>query len=229
MTQPAAISPQQRNQLRRTFRKDLKEPVKLRLFTQSSSPIAIPGRDCPTCTPTQQLIEEVAGASAKIELEIHDFYADAEAARAFAVARLPATLLGNEDPPRLKFYGIPLGHQMAVVVETIRSLSRGVGPLSNDNRRKLRQVNRPVHMQTIVAPEDQSSAEVAYTAFALARENRNITADAIQIRDYPSLARSLGVQSVPLVIINDFYRLTGPITESGLVEQVVMAGGGQAG
>ena len=227
MTQPAAISPRQRNQLRRTFRKDLKAPVRLRFFTRLPSPIAIPGRDCPTCAQAEQLLQEVAGASPKIELITHDFYADPETAKELKVERLPAILMGDDEPPRMKFYGIPLGHQMAVIVETIRSLSRGVSPLANDTRRNLRQVNRPTHIQVVVSPEDQTSAETAYTIFAATRENRNISADAIQIRDYPSLARSLGVQSTPLILINDLYRMTGSVTETELVNQLLVAGAGQ--
>ena len=224
MTQPPTISAQQRNQLKRTFRKDLKATVKLQLFTRFQSAIAIPGRDCPTCDQTQQLMEEVAGASPKIELAINDFFADPEVSRTNGVARIPAILLGDDVPPRLRFYGIPLGSQMAVIVETIRTLSRGVSPLSNDSRRKLLAINRPVHLQVVVTPEDQASAEAAYLAFAVANESSSITAEAIQIRDFPSIARNLGVQSVPLAIINDFYRLSPPVTENRLVEQVLTAG-----
>ena len=228
MTQHTAISQQQRNQLKRTFRKDLKAPVRLRLYTRFPSAISIPGRDCPTCSQTQQLIEEVADASPKIELTVHDFYGDPEASRANEVARIPAILLGDYAPPRMRFYGIPLGHQMAALVETIRSLSRGVSPLTNDNRRKLRGIHRRVNIQVVVTPEDQASAETAYLAFALAGENANISAETIQIRDFPSLARSLGVHSVPLVVVNEFYRLAPPVSESTLVEQVLIAGGPQS-
>ncbi len=224
MTQPPAISAQQRNQLRRTFRKDLKAPVKLRLFTRGASPITIPGRECPTCDQTQQLIEEVASASTRINLEMHDFFGDPATAQAMAVARIPAILVGQEDRPRMAFYGAPLGHQMAAIVETIRSLSRGVSPLQNSTRRMLRQVTRFVNLQVIVTPEEQTGAEAVYTAFAMTRENPNIIASAVQIRDYPSLARSLGVSSIPLAIINDFYRVAAPVTEDRMLEQVLLAG-----
>ena len=224
MTQPPAISAQQRNQLRRTFRKDLKAPVTLRLFTRGPSPIAIPGRECPTCDQTQTLIEEVASASPKIELGVHDFFSDPATSQAMGVARIPAILIGSEDQPRVKFYGAPLGYQMAAIVETIRFLSRGVSPLQNGTRRMLRQVARPVHIQVIVSPEEQASAEAAYTAFAMARENPGIVTDAVQIRDFPSLARSLGVNSAPMALVNDFYRVLGPVTEERLLEQVLLAG-----
>lgn len=224
MTEPSAISTQQRNQLRRTFRKDLKAPVKLRLFTRGPSPIAIPGRECPTCDQTQQLIEEVSGASPKIELELHDFFSDSKTAQAMGVARIPAILLGDEDQPRMKFYGAPLGYQMAAIIETVRSLSRGVSPLQTGTRRKLRQLASPVHIQVIVRPEDQGGAEAAYTAFAMTRESRQVSADALQIRDFPALVRSLGVSSSPMALVNDYYRVNGPVSEDRLLEQVMLAG-----
>ena len=224
MTQPPAISAQQRNQLRRAFRKDLKSPVKLRLFTRGPSPIAIPGRECPTCEQTQQLIEEVAAASPRIELEVHDFFADAATAQAMGVARIPAILVGDEDRPRMTFYGVPLGHQMAAIVETVRSVSRGVSPLQSSTRRMLRQVTRRVHLQVIVSPDEETGARAVYTAFAMTRENPNIIVDAVQIRDFPNLARRLGVNSIPLALVNDYYRVSGPVTEEGMLEQVLLAG-----
>ena len=227
MTQTPAISAQQKNQLRRSFRKDLKSPVRLWLFTQAPSPIAIPGRECPTCPQTQQLIEEVASASPKIDLQVYDFYSEPSLVKELGVERIPALLIGSDDTPRMKFYGAPLGYQMAAIIESIRSLSRGTSPLANDVRRRLRQVDRPVHVQVIVSPEEQSGAEVAFTAFAMARENRHISVDAIQIRDYPALARNLGVQSLPLALVNDLYRVTSPVTERKLAEQVIAAGGGE--
>lgn len=224
MTEPPAISVQQRNQLRRTFRKDLKAPVKLRLFTRGPSPIAIPGRECPTCDQTQQLIEEVSGASPKIKLEIHDLFSDPTTAQAMGVARIPAILVGDEEQPRIKFYGAPLGYQMAAIIETIRSLSRGVSPLQTGTRRKLRQLDHPVHIQIIVSPEDQAGAEAAYTAFAMTSESRQVSADALQIRDFPTLVRSLGISSSPMALINEYYRVTGTISEDRLLEQVLLAG-----
>ena len=46
MTQQALIPDQEKSQIKRTFRKDLKAEVYLRLFTQRPSPITVPGRVC---------------------------------------------------------------------------------------------------------------------------------------------------------------------------------------
>ncbi|MDE2843185.1 MAG: thioredoxin family protein, partial [Chloroflexota bacterium] len=215
-------------QLRRTFRKDLKAPVTVHLFTREPSPIAIPGRECPTCEQTQQLIEEVAGASPKITLIVHDFFRESAVAGEMGVSRIPGIILGDDKQPQLKFYGAPLGYQMAAIVETIRSTSRGVSPLRNDTRRKLRGLTRPVNVQVFVSPEDQAGAESIHTAFAMARESEKLRVEAIQIRDFPSLARSLAVSALPLVLINDFHRLVGPISEDTLLEQILEAGVGES-
>jgi glutaredoxin-like protein len=236
VTQQSVIPNLQKAQLKRTLRKDLKSEVTLRLFTRSPSPITIPGRECPTCPKTQQLIEALTGLSAKLHLEVIDFFAEPEAARKHGVTRIPALVLlpmqdsGASDDiagqitPALRFYGMPLGYQMAVIIESIKTISRKVSPLSMDSRKKLRQVNQPVHIQVMVTPEEENCAGVARLAHALAWENHCISADLIEIREFPALARSIGIQSAPLTVINENFRLAGPAGETSLVEQVLQAG-----
>ena len=95
MAQQQIISEQDRAQLKRTFRKDLKANVNLRLFTRKPSPLTIPGRECPTCLQTQQLMEELSALSPKLRLETIDFYHQADAAKECGVARIPAILLDS--------------------------------------------------------------------------------------------------------------------------------------
>ena len=169
------------------------------------------------------MVEEVASASPKIELQVLDFFGEPACVRDMAVERIPALLIGNEDAPRLRFYGAPLGCQMATIVETIRSLSRGVSPLRNDTRRQLRSLDRQVQLQIIVSPEDQHSSELAFTAFAMARENPCIVAEAVQIRDFPELARRLAIRSAPTLLVNGRQRAVGPLTEQQLLEHIAHA------
>ena len=75
MTQQALIQDQQKSELKRTLRKDLKAEVQLRLFTQRPSPISVPGRECRYCVQTQQLLEELVDLSPKVTLETTDVYA----------------------------------------------------------------------------------------------------------------------------------------------------------
>ena len=149
--QPLITGPD-KTQLKRSLRKDLKAQVKLRLFTQKPSILTIPGRQCPYCPQTQQLMEELAAVSPKLDLEVLDFYNQTQVARDQGVQRIPAITIGDDQPPRIKFYGFPLGLELAFLLESIKTVSRGVTPLTMETRKGLKQVNQPVHIQVFVTP-----------------------------------------------------------------------------
>ena len=228
MTQQGLIPDQEKAQIKRSFRKDLKAEVYLRLFTQRSSPIAVPGRECKYCLQTQQMLEELAALSPKIHLETVDIFAQPESAQEAGITRVPAIAFGaNSGPeggPKLRFFGIPMGYQMAVVIENIRTISRGVSPLSMDTRKKLRAINQPVHIQVFVTPSNAQCPPMARLAHALALENRNITADVVEIEEFPALGRHYGVRSVPLTVVNELTQIAGAVTEAEFVEKIIQCG-----
>ncbi len=228
MTQQALIPAQEKSQIKRTFRKDLKAEVHLRLFTQRPSPIAVPGRECKYCLQTQQMLEELASLSSKVHLETVDIYAQPGLAREEGITRVPAIVFGPKEGltggPKLRFFGIPMGYLMAVVVENIRTISRGVSPLSMDTRKKLLKINQPVHIQVFVTPDSPQCPPVARLAHALALENQNITADVVEIEEFPALGRQYGVRSVPLTVMNELTQIAGVVTESEFVEKIIQCG-----
>ena len=146
------IVDREKEDLKREFRKELKNEVTIRLFTQGSSLLTVPGRECRTCPQTQQLMEELTSLSTKLHLEVYDFYSQTEERTSYGVERIPAIVMGDDDNARLKFYGMPAGNEFAVIIEDIKTLSRGVSPLTMDTRKKLRKINQPVHVQVFVTP-----------------------------------------------------------------------------
>ncbi len=222
--QQSLIPAEEKARLKRDFRKHLKGEVGLRLYTQRPSPIAIPGRDCRYCPQTQQLLEELAGLSPKLKLETVDFYAEPERAKEDNVSRIPAILLGPESGGRARFYGLPLGYQLPVFIDSIKAVSRGATRLSVNSRKQLRRVNRPVQLQVFVTPSSEVSAGMALLAHAIAVESRQITADVIEAEEFPELARRYGVRQVPLTIINEFATVAGMVSQDELLEKVLQAG-----
>ena len=222
--QQSLISEQDKTQLRRTFRKDLKRQVQLRLFTQKQSLLTIPGRECPYCPQTELLMEELAGLTPKIALETVDFYGQPDIARAQGVTRIPAIVLSADETARVKFYGAPMGYEMATIVEDIKTISRGVSPLSMDSRKKLRQLNQDVHVQVFVTPTCTFCPAMARLAHALALESPRVKSDVIEIQEFPALGQAYGVRSVPLTVINEHIRFTGAVTETQFMERVVEVG-----
>ena len=222
--QQSLISEQDRTQLRRTFRKDLKRQVQLRLFTQRQSLLTIPGRECPYCPQTESLMEELAGLTPKIELETVDFYGQPDVAKEQGVTRIPAIVLSADGSARVKFYGAPMGYEMATIVEDIKTISRGVSPLTMDTRKKLRRLNQDVHIQVFVTPTCTFCPGMARLAHAVALESPRVSSDVIEIQEFPALGQAYGVRSVPLTVMNEHIRFTGAVTEAQFVERVVEAG-----
>ena len=222
--QQSLIPAQEKARLKRDFRKHLKGEVGLRLYTQRPSPIAIPGRDCRYCPQTQQLLEELAELSQKLKLETVDFYAEPERAKEEGISRIPAIVLGPESGGRARFFGLPLGYELPVFIESIKAVSRGSTRLSVNTRKQLRRVNRPVQLQVFVTPGSEVSAGMVLLAHAMAVESRHITADVIEAEEFPELARRYGVRQVPLTIINEFATVAGMVSQDELLEKVLQAG-----
>ena len=227
------ISDRDRDELKRELRKDLKNDVTIRLFTQGSSLLTVPGRECQYCAQTQQLMEELTALSPKLHLEVYDFYSQAEESTKYGVERIPAIVLGGDGEGRLKFYGIPMGHEFPAIIESIKTLSRGVSPLSMDTRKKLRKLNQPVPIQVFVTPSCGYCPEVAKLAHAIAIENPLVTADVIEVSEFPHLAQMYNVRGVPKTVMGTVSQLmgilppiqfAGAVSEAEFVERVMEAG-----
>ena len=228
MAQQELISSRDKAELKRTFRKDLKGNVALKLFTQKQSMVTVPGRECRYCQQTQQLMDELSNLSPKLLLETVDFYQDSQAARDHGISRIPAVTLGGADAApgdhRVRFYGIPMGYELPILVEDIKTISRSVSPLSTATRRKLRELNQPVHIQFFVTPTDATCPVPARLTHAMAIESPFISADVVESQEFPALTRNYGVRSVPFTVINEHMRFGGPVNEAELLDKVLQAG-----
>ncbi len=222
-----------REDLKREFRKELKKDITIRLFTQKPSPLTIPGRECRQCPQTQELMEELASLSPKLHLEVYEFHDQTEETARDGVERIPAIVMGDEGASRIKHYGLPAGNEFAVIIADIKTLSRGVSPLSMATRKKLRSVNQRVHIQVFVTPASVDCPKVAALAHAIALENPLITADVIEVEEFPALAQMYAVRSVPKTVMGTASPLTGVlpqiqfvgvIRETEFVEMVLETG-----
>ena len=67
-------------------------------------------------------------------------------------------------------------------------------------------------------------------AFQMALENPNITADAVQINEYPHLAQRYHVMGVPKTMINGEHGIEGALPEEAFVNAIILqsAGAGES-
>jgi len=124
--------------------KEMVNPVRLIHFTQELN--LEYGRE------TRQLVEEVAGLSDKIGVEVYNLLLDKERAAEYGVDKVPATVVRNGKDYGIKFYGIPAGYEFSAFLDAILNVSKGDSGLKPESREKLASVTQPVHLEVFVTP-----------------------------------------------------------------------------
>lgn len=143
-----------RTELREAFARELRDPVKIVVFTQGESPIGVPSTECGYCQETRQLMEEFAELSDLISCEVHDFVAEQEIADRHGVDKIPAiVLLGPGDVDHgVRFFGIPAGYEAGTIVTALGLLSRGEHGLDGRTVEALAALEADVHLQVFLTP-----------------------------------------------------------------------------
>jgi alkyl hydroperoxide reductase subunit AhpF len=124
--------------------KSMTSPVRLVHFTQELN--LDYGRE------TKQLLEELAGLSDQVSLEVHNFLLEKEQAAEYGVDKVPATVVCNGKSKGIRFYWIPAGYEFASLLDAILMVSQDDSGLSQESREKLAAVAHPLHLQVFVTP-----------------------------------------------------------------------------
>jgi len=216
------ISEKDAEHLRQEFDKELSNPVKMVMFTQTV--------ECQFCTETRQIVEEIAGLSDKITAEIYNFVTDKEVAEQYDVDKIPAIVIlgsenGDDKDYGIRFYGIPSGYEFTSIVEDILDVSKGDSALQPRTREILAEIDEPVHFQVFVTPTCPYCPQAVRLAHQFAIENSQIRADMVEAIEFPHLANKYGVYGVPRTVINDKVHQEGAVPEPMMLNKLLEAVG----
>jgi glutaredoxin-like protein len=208
------IEDKDREQLTRLFA-GLENPVKILHFTQE--------HECQMCKMTRELLEEVAGLSDEISMEVHDFVADKALAEQYKVDKIPGTVLMGDEDYGIRFYGIPAGYEFTTLIEDIVDVAKRDSHLPEDVKAELIKVDQPVHLQVLISPTCPYCPAAVRTAHRFAMASANITADMVETSEFPHLAVKYNVQGVPHTVINEDHSVIGPKPEIDFAKEVLAA------
>lgn len=204
-----------KEKVKKKLDEELEGNVKLIMFTQEM--------ECQFCADTREMVEELAGLSPKIEAEIHDFIQDEKAAKEYGVDKIPAIVMLGARDYGIRYFGIPSGYEFASFLEDLVDVSRGKTDLSEEVKTKLAEVRKKVHIQVLVTPTCPYCSMAVRTAHKFAIENDNITADMVEMVEFPHLAQKYMAMSVPKIIINDASDFVGALPPEHFVEEILKA------
>ncbi len=65
---------------------------------------------------------------------------------------------------------------------------------------------------------------LARLAHAMALENKLVTADVVEVQEFPNLARFYNVNAVPKTVINNLVQFVGALPEEEFLQKVLQVG-----
>lgn len=212
------IPEREAGQLREHLEQRLANPVVVDLFVRAGGADA-----CETCPETKQLLEELAALSERITLRVHDVDAEPGLAREQGVTDVPALLLAGDRHARVRFLGIPSGYEFATLLEGLAALSRGDAGLTPGSLEALGALAHDVQVRVFVTPTCPYCPGVAHLAHRMAMASPHVTAEVVEVSEFPELAERYRVQGVPKLVLNERIELLGAQPESALLAAVLRA------
>ena len=145
----ALLSPADQDKLRESFA-EMTRPVCLLFFTQTL--------DCETCPQTRQILDELPLLSDKVTVEDVNFVLEKDKAQHYGIDRVPAIAVVGQDEAgaphdsRIRFLGAPGGYEFISLVQAILLVGGRPSILTEENRRRVAAVDKPVTMKVFTTP-----------------------------------------------------------------------------
>jgi glutaredoxin-like protein len=218
------ISSSDQERLRQDFGR-MTHDVRLVFFTQSFA--------CDTCLQAQQILSQLPPLSNRIAIEEVNFVLEPERARQYGIDRVPAIAVcrgaGQSEPggaasfedTRMRFLGTPSGYEFISLVQAVLLAGGGESRLSADSRALLAKVQRPMTCMVFTTPSCPHCPRAVTMAQEMAFANPNITAFAVEVTEYPDLARRYHVSGVPKTVVDEEVEILGALPEDAFVAQAL--------
>lgn len=203
-----------REQVKEMF-ETLDNEVTIHLFTE--------GEKCLYCNDTRAMVEMVAELSGLIKVQEHQGSLDGELAKKLGVKHHPAIVLHGKDEYKVKFYGIPAGHEFAALIGGIIDVSHGTAPLPPDIIEDIRAIDKPIHIRVFVTPQCPYCPGMTRLAHQAAILNPLIDSEMFESLEMQEEAAKFEVFGVPKTIFNDTVTVEGLTPPEMFVEKLFEA------
>jgi len=193
------IDSQTYKKLEEKFKKELKDEVDIKVFTRE---ITLKDEDPRYAEFAKNFVKELASIDARIKPQFLNL--EDELAKKLGLVTSPTILIGNELGYRIIFNGAPLGMEAGSFIETISLVSQGKTNLKEENKKKLKNIDKNVLIRVFVTPTCPYCPHSVLLANQIAIESKGkVTAECVEASENIELSTKFNVMSVPQQVIND--------------------------
>lgn len=167
--------------------------------------------DCNTCPETRQFMQEISELSDKIHFTAYDIKDAPDQAALYNIEMVPAVVLLDSEGrySRVKFNGIPAGHEVNSFLYALIEVSGIVSEIPPEMAARIQAIAKPVNIKVFVTLTCPYCSEAVQKAHKLAMSNPNIVAEMVEAQTFPELSSRFTVSAVPKIVINDSVELMG--------------------
>ena len=186
-----------RDQIRDIFSKEFKEPVTVRVFSQTIG--------CETCQTVESLIKELVDVVGedRIRFHLHTPVLEKEIAQKYNVDRVPTIVIEGDKDYGIRYVGLPAGLEFSTLIQGILQVSKREPKLSPKTLELLKQIDTPMDIMVFVTTSCGYCPSAATMAWNFALASDHITAKVVDASENPDLAERFQVVGVPKVVINE--------------------------
>jgi len=193
----------------------LQDGVTIVYFTEEAN--------CRHCRQERELLVELADLSHKLHLEVYNFTADRDVADQYGIDKVPGFVLVGRESCGVRYYGMPSDFEFRMLLEDLLRVSSGDSGLSSETAERLKDVVSPLHLEVLTTPACPFSEGAVRLAHQMAMASEMITADLVNVDDFPEVAQDYKALAAPTVVVNGSAHFYGALEESEFVEQVLKA------
>lgn len=137
------------DQIKNIFSVQLVHPVEILLFISNES--------CYSCKDTNEILAEIVSTTDKIHLSTYDVIANRQLIQNLNINHTPGILVRGFNGDKytdynFRFYGIPSGYEFSSLIYSILLISKHDSGLSDEIRKDLKGINKPVNLKLFVTP-----------------------------------------------------------------------------
>ena len=195
----------------------LDSDVKIHLFIQE--------HDCLYCNDTGALVSQVAALSKKITVVEHKGALDSPNAVKMGIKMTPAIVLHGKDEYKIRYYGIPAGHEFGALIGSIIDVSTGDVELPEDIVDDIKAIDKPIDIKVFTTPQCPYCPNMVRLANMAAILNPLIEANGIESLEFREMAEKYQVFGVPKTVINESTAVEGLIPPQVFVDKLYEAVG----
>lgn len=209
------------DEVKEVFDRDLKGEVKL-LFVKGKEL-----NPCEYCQYIEELLSELESVSSgKLKVEIADGDENRSILEERGLKTYPVIEVIGKNKGKIRFYGIPSGHEFGAFIKAITTASTGeTDDITEEVKEMVLKVDFPVNIEVFVTPSCPYCPLMAATAYAFALYNENFTSDVVEVIEHSEWADRYRVQSVPKTVINGKLDLVGAYPPDVILNKILHLGG----